>query len=217
VALSRADAKTLGALLGAPVTVVRNAPPAPPPSTGALDWPDGKTRVLSVGRLETQKGFDRMLRALATPQVKALAWHWNVIGEGSERAALTGLVSALGLAGRVTLVGARPGVDGLRDAELLLAPSRFEGMPLVPMEAAEARVPVLASTIDPHEELYEGVAGALLPRDEGEWPGELARWLGGSELRQRVGEAQRAVIGDDPRGRWFADYEALYRAVMEEG
>jgi glycosyltransferase involved in cell wall biosynthesis len=216
VALSRADAKTLGAMLDAPVTVVRNAPPAPPPSTERLDWPAGQMRVLSVGRLETQKGFDRMLRALAAPEVKALAWHWNVIGEGSERAALTALVRSLGLEGRVSLVGARPGVDGLRDAELLLAPSRFEGMPLVPLEAAEAGVPVVASTIDPHEELYERVPETLLPRDEREWPAALARWLGEGAHRRRVGEAQRAVIGADPRGKWFADYEALYRAVMAE-
>ncbi len=216
VALSRADARTLGAMLEAPVTVVRNAPPAPPRSTGALDWPAGAVRVLSIGRLETQKGFDRMLRALAAPTARALPWHWNIIGEGSERGALQGLIEGLGLAGRVSLVGARPGVDGLRDAELLLAPSRFEGMPLVPLEAAEAGVPVLASRIDPHEELYERVPDTLLPRDEGQWPAALTRWIGDVSHRVSVGATQRAVIGRDPRGQWFADYEALYRAVMAE-
>lgn len=217
VALSRSDARRLGALLDAEVTVVHNAPPAPPPSTGALAWPDGSLRLLSVGRLESQKGFDRVLRALAAPALKARPWHWNIIGEGAARPELESLIRALDLTARVTLVGARPAVDGLRDAELLLAPSRFEGMPLVPMEAAEAGVPVAASVIDAHEELYERVPEALLPRDEGAWPEALARWLDDASLRGRVGAAQRESLGADPRRRWFADYERLYRAVMREG
>ena len=49
-----------------------------------------------------------------------------------------------------------------------------------------------------------------------QWPAALARWLGEGAHRRRVGEAQRAVIGADPRGKWFADYERLYRAVMAE-
>lgn len=217
VALSRADARRLGAMLGAPVTVVHNAPPAPARSTGRLAWPDGALRLLSVGRLESQKGFDRMLRALAAPDVRARSWHWNVIGEGSARPELEALIAALGLKERVTLVGARPAVDGLRDAALLLAPSRFEGMPLVPMEAAEAAVPVAASVIDAHEELYERAPDALLPRDEGAWPEAMVRWLDDAALRERVGAAQREALGADPRRRWFADYERLYREVMREG
>lgn len=214
VALSRADARTLEALLGVPVTIVRNAPPAATRAPEPLAWPEGSLRLLSIGRLDRQKGFDAMLTALAAPAVRSLAWHWNLIGEGSERASLTAQARALGLEDRVTFHGARPGLDGLCRAELLLAPSRFEGMPLVPLEAAEAGVAVLASTIAPHEELYERVSECLLDRDESAWPAALARWFTDAELRARVAVAQREVLGDNPRRAMFAAYESLYRQLL---
>ncbi len=214
VALSRADARTLEALLGVRVTIVRNAPPAATKQPDPAPWPDGTLRVLSVGRLDRQKGFDAMLTALAAPEVKRLAWHWNIIGEGSERPSLTAQIKSLGLEDRVTLLGARPGIDGFCRAELLLAPSRFEGMPLVPLEAAEAGVPVLASTIAPHEELYERVSECLLDRDERAWPVSLARWLSDADLRARMRLAQREVLGENPRRAMFSAYESLYRELL---
>jgi glycosyltransferase involved in cell wall biosynthesis len=214
VALSRSDATRLAALLGAPVTVVRNAPPAPSRPPCPLPWPTGVLRLLSVGRLEEQKGFDRMLRALADPALQALSWHWTILGEGGAREDLEGLVRALGLGMRVTLPGARPAVDGLCHADLLLAPSRFEGMPLVPLEAAEAGVPVLASAIDAHEELYECVPESLLPRDERAWPSVLVHWLRDGAMRARLAAQQRTLLGVHPRRRCFAAYERLYREVM---
>lgn len=217
VALSRADAARLAPRLDAPVTVVHNAPPAPPAATAPLAWPAGALRILSVGRLESQKGFDRALSALAHPTLRALPWHWNIIGEGSERPAIESAITSHGLRERVTLTGARPAIDGLCDAELLLAPSRFEGMPLVPMEAAEAGVPVAAAVIPAHEELYEHAPASLLPRDEAAWPAALARWLSDPTWRESVRDAQRKLLGEDPRRRWFADYERLYRAVLREG
>lgn len=214
VALSRADARTLEPLLGAAVTVVRNAPPAPRTAPDPLLWPDGATRLLSVGRLDRQKGFDAMLRALAAPEVRALSWHWNVVGEGGERAALTEQAASLGLGERVSFVGARPAIDGFCRAELVLSPSRYEGMPLVPLEAAEAGVAVLASTIDPHEELYERVPDCLLARDERAWPATIARWITDGELRARMRVAQREVLGENPRRAMFTAYEALYRQLL---
>ncbi len=215
VALSRADARTLEPLLGVPVTVVRNAPPAPPRGPQSIAWPDDGLRVLSVGRLDRQKGFDAMLTALAAPEVRSLAWHWNVIGEGSERASLTAQARSLGLGDRVTFIGARPAIDGFARAELLLSPSRFEGMPLVPLEAAEAGVAALVSTIAPHEELYERVPECLLPREERAWPSAIARWISDAALRERMRLAQREVLGENPRRVMRSAYEALYHQLLE--
>jgi glycosyltransferase involved in cell wall biosynthesis len=202
-------------MLGVAVTVVRNAPPAPSAAPVPLSWPEGVCRVLSVGRLVDQKGFDRALRALASPAVRALPWHWNIIGEGEARDTLMALAATLGLASRVSFVGARPAVDGLCKADLVLAPSRFEGMPLVPLEAAEAGVMVLASRIAAHEELYEQTPEALLDTDEARWPETLQRCLGDAALRARVFLAQRAVLGDNPRRATYTAYEALYRDLLK--
>ena len=210
VALSREDARTLERLLGAPVVVVRNAPPRAIPSTRPVTWPEEIVRLVSVGRLEWQKGFERMIDALAHPPVRDLPWHWNLLGEGSLRDALRARITTAGLDERITLVGARPASDGLTGAHLLLAPSLREGMPLVPLEALEAGVPVIASRIPPHEELFEKVPDALLSADEGAWPTDLVRVIADGVVRQRLLLAQRRILGDDPRESTWRMYASLY-------
>jgi glycosyltransferase involved in cell wall biosynthesis len=212
VALSSADAARLRAL-GLRVEVVRNAPPAPRAAATEIPVANGTLRLVSVGRLDPQKGFDQMLPALAA--LRALRWHWLVAGEGPARDALTSQRDALDLATRVTLLGARPAREVLAGAALLLAPSRAEGMPLVPMEAIEAGVPVIASPIAAHAELFAATPECLLPADARAWPDALARWIHDDDARRALHVAQRAVLGDDPRARLWRDYEALYRAAAE--
>ncbi len=198
------------------MTVIRNAPPAPEPSANPIVREGTSVRLLTVGRLEAQKGFDRLLRALAHPTLQDLPWTLVMIGEGTQRAALEGLVGSLGLALRVSFVGRRPAADGWTHADLLLAPSRCEGMPLVPLEAAEAGVPVVASEIPAHRELYAPVPESLLPADEDRWPEPLHRWIVGNDNRRALGLAQRRVLGENPRETLWNAYSLLYSSVCKD-
>jgi glycosyltransferase involved in cell wall biosynthesis len=209
IALSRHDAARLGAL-GLRAQVIRNAPPPPRPATRPFAWPDGVARLASVGRLDPQKGFDRMLRALAP--LAAHPWHWAVAGEGAARAELAALRDALGLHDRVTFVGQRAPLDVFAGASWALAPSRSEGMPLVPLEAVEAGVPVLASDIAPHRELFGDAPAALLPSDERRWSDALAV-LFDEGARAAAAAAQRALLGGDPRARYWRQTALCYDAV----
>jgi glycosyltransferase involved in cell wall biosynthesis len=209
IALSHHDAARLGAL-GLRAQVIRNAPPPPRPATQPFPWPDVTTRLASVGRLDPQKGLDRMLRALAP--LAARSWHWAIAGDGAARAELTARRDALGLHDHVTFLGARPPLDVFTGASWVLVPSRSEGMPLVALEAVEAGVPVLASDIAAHRELFAGAPGALLPADERGWSDALAAHLDGDD-RGRVAAAQRAVLGGDARGRYWRQTALCYDAV----
>ncbi|MEZ4392609.1 MAG: glycosyltransferase [Polyangiales bacterium] len=148
--------------------------------------------------------------------LRKLPWHWVIAGDGPERGALAARRDRLGLSDRVTLLGRRPARDVFARAELLLAPSRSEGMPLVPLEAMEAGVPVLASPIAPHQELLGEAPGSLLHRSQDRWPEDLARWFRDADARDALRLAQRALLGDDPRARLWRDYAALYARVAEE-
>lgn len=214
VALSQHDAARLRAL-GMEAVVVRNAPPAPTPATAPVAFPEGLARLVSVGRLDPQKGFDRMLDALAHPEVRARPWRWVIAGDGPAREALVAQRDRLGLTDRVEFAGRRPVADALARADLLLAPSRAEGMPLVPLEAIEAGVAVLASRIAPHEELLSCAPGSLLDTDPARWPARVAALLDDVSARDALRLAQREVLGDDPRAALWRAYEALYRAVAE--
>jgi glycosyltransferase involved in cell wall biosynthesis len=211
VALSHHDAARLGEL-GLRARVIRNAPPPPRPATRPFDWPDGALPVASVGRLDPQKGFDRMLRALAHPTLSERPWHWAIAGDGPALAELTALRDALGLRDRVSFAGSRPPMDLFTGASWVLAPSRSEGMPLVPLEAMEAGVPVLASDIGAHRELFSAAPGSLLPADEARWPDGLGA-LFDEGTRAAVKLAQRAVLGDDPREGYWRETRLCYDAA----
>ncbi|MEY4579513.1 MAG: hypothetical protein RL701_4216, partial [Pseudomonadota bacterium] len=93
------------------VALATNAPPLPPEHADtvfSLPYPEASLRLLSVGRLQPQKGLDRLITALARPVLRALAWHWNIVGEGEQRPELERLIQHFGLTDRVQLLGAHP-------------------------------------------------------------------------------------------------------------
>ncbi|WP_424940520.1 glycosyltransferase family 4 protein [Aliiroseovarius sp. S253] len=161
---ARAD---LPASVQASSTVIPNlcAPdpdhPAQPDSSG--------NRLVAVGRLDKQKGFDVLLQAMvsivdALPDVSL-----TIHGEGQERQALEALRSELNLEDHVALPGASPSPGAwLSEADLLVMPSRFEGFPNVLAEATVSGLPAVSTDCDfgPREIILEGENGVLVPVDD---------------------------------------------------
>lgn len=108
--------------------------------------------MLSVGRLEANKGFEIMLEALGQVREKLTqlqpGWRWLVVGGGSQAEKLLGETARLGLAGRVSWLGPvdTPALHALYDsAGLFVHPTLYEGSSLVTLEALAHRLPVIAS------------------------------------------------------------------------
>jgi glycosyltransferase involved in cell wall biosynthesis len=127
--------------------LLRNGVPPPPvPSDRKAlmrSWglPGGLALVLSPGRLVPQKDHMTAIRAIQHLPAAALV----IIGDGPLRVELQAEVDALGVGARVRLVSWRTdlrSVMGAADAVLLA--SRWEGFPLVAVEAMMASVPVVA-------------------------------------------------------------------------
>lgn len=126
-------------------------------------------RLVAVGRLDPQKGFDVLLRAMvsiveALPNVSL-----TIHGEGRARANLETLRSELKLDDHVALPGSSPSPGAwLSEADLLIMPSRFEGFPNVLAEATVSGLPVVSSDCDfgPREIVVEGENGLLVPVDD---------------------------------------------------
>lgn len=145
--------------------------------------------VLGLGRLEAQKGFDVLIEAharLGRPDLDLL-----LAGEGSARAALEGLVRARGTGDRVRFLGStdRPAsLALLRGAAVVACPSRFEGLPLVCIEALAAGRPVVATAVNGIPELvHDGETGLLVPPDDpAALAAALARLLDAPELAARL-------------------------------
>lgn len=216
VAPSIDDERRLRAIVGPRARVVRvtNCPPLPrvrEPDNAAFSWPRDAVRLLAVGRLVRQKGFDRLIDALASDVLAPLAWHLAIVGGGPEEPALRAQIEARALGARVTIDTQRRAASLYATADVLVAASRSEGFPLVPLEAIEAGVPVLLSPIAAHRELMAQRSEALLPDDVARWPDFLARWIRDAEARLALRRAQRSALPEDLRAPTFDAYAQLYR------
>jgi glycosyltransferase involved in cell wall biosynthesis len=139
----------------APVMVVDNVVDPPPrpdrdAARAALGLAANAKVALFLGRLDVrQKGLDTLAAAIRAQAARLKGWTFLIVGAGEGAATFDAL--ARDLAGRVDLRSIpwtdRP-QDPLTAADLLLMPSRWEGVPLVMLEAMTYGVPILGSGID---------------------------------------------------------------------
>jgi glycosyltransferase involved in cell wall biosynthesis len=125
--------------------------------------------VLGVGRLEPQKGFDTLLRAVSILQ-RRLPARLLILGEGPERPSLEKLAGDLGMREATRLPGfvTNPWSYMARAAVFCLS-SRFEGFGLVVAEAMAVGLGVVATDCGPTSELLDGGRlGPLVPVDDHE-------------------------------------------------
>jgi len=116
--------------------------------------------ITCISRLARQKGLDLLLRA-APQLLRALPDHdLLLVGDGPETRNLRRLTEELGIARRVHFPGWQPAVpEILLASDVMVLPSRWEGMPNVLLEAMVCGRPVVCSAA-------EGVAEVLGPLAE---------------------------------------------------
>ena len=179
----------------------------------SLPRPYAGPTIGTIGRLDRQKGFDLVLRSL----VELPDSHLVIIGDGPERGALEQLAAELGVAARTEFQGWRDDPRRhLTTFDVFVAPSRFEGFPLVIVEAMLAGLPVVASAVGSvAEAVVDGRTGLLVPPED---PRALARalaaLLGDSGRRMSMGAAGREhAQAFTPRAMALA-YERLYHEIL---
>ena len=119
--------------------------------------------LLFVGRLAKQKGLDWLLACLPDLFARLPDHDLVLAGDGPQRDSLQQLAARLKVAERVHFLGWRADVPQLlKRADLLVLPSRYEGMPNVVLEALAAGVPVVATRVEGAEEILGGLAATCL-------------------------------------------------------
>jgi D-inositol-3-phosphate glycosyltransferase len=139
------------------VQVVENGIVAVPAEPGcrdavrsALGLHDEDRLLLMVGRIEFwQKRHDLAVQALAVARARGARLHLLVVGSGPDEAALRAQVQALGLGDAVHWQAWHTDVAPFYAAcDALLLPSRYEGVPLVMLEAMHAGRRIVAANVD---------------------------------------------------------------------
>lgn len=169
-----------------------------------------------LGRLSPEKGVDIFLEAAATLMRSGQRFTAIVAGDGPERDRLEAQRSALDLDGIVHFVGAMDAVSPVYDAlDVLVIPSRSEGLPNVLLEALRADVPVVATDVGAIREVVRDTRAAIIVRPES--AAELAGGIAAAIEAQDDEEAshdRRAAAERMSLGHRAQEHLRLYREVM---
>lgn len=164
--------------------------------------PNAELMILSVSRLERNKGYHLLAHALHRAMHQQLlppTWRWVLVGDGKERHALAAQVADLGIEQHVTFAG-RVGDDDLQNlyaaADFFVHPTLYEGSSLVTLEAMIHQRPVLATAAGGiPDKIFNNVNGILVT------PGSITALFDGlSQMLvarphwARWGEAGAAIV-----------------------
>jgi phosphatidyl-myo-inositol dimannoside synthase len=165
-----------------------------------LGWQD-RTVIITVGRLQKRKGQDQLIRCLPAIRHEYPNILYSIVGDGSEKPALEGLVKELDIADCVEFRGEVSDDEMLKcyqHSDIFVLPNRtidgdFEGFGMVLLEAQACGKPVITGTSGgTGEAMMDGTTGLRVNCDSvPELTKAINRLLGDKEVRDRMGATGR--------------------------
>lgn len=154
---------------------------------------EGKILIVSVARLDRQKGVDILIAAAAEVIKSRLDVRFIVVGDGSEKSEICDLIQQVGIGQFFHLVGScdNPRIY-LEASDIFVLASRWEALPLAIPEAYRAGLPVVATDVGGVAEIVSDRVGAVVPSEN---PAALAQALlriaSNNELRKKMAAQAR--------------------------
>ncbi|HTX87207.1 MAG TPA: glycosyltransferase [Candidatus Nanoarchaeia archaeon] len=168
----------------------------------------------SIGRLEPQKDFPTLIKAMA--EIKGA--ECRIIGAGGERKKLARLIAELSLADKVKLLGWQKDTSTfLKQTDIFVLPSRWEGFGIVILEAGLSGLPVIGSRVDGIAEIIaDGQDGLLFePGNSAELARKIKSLQADPALRERLGKnLQDKILEKFSIEKMVKQYEDLYFEVL---
>lgn len=122
--------------------------------------------VMAVGRYDYQKGFDRLIDAWAIVCSKFVDWKLEIIGDGNLRSDMLKQIESKGLNEQIILkrIPANEMKEAYMNASIFVLSSRYEGLPMVLLEAQAAGLPIVsfACKCGPKDVVKDGIDGYLV-------------------------------------------------------
>lgn len=157
-------------------------------------------RVIAVGRLDYQKGFDRLIQAWCYIQRdgRYQDWHLDIFGQGEWHEMLENMISERNLNDSIRLNNPTNQIGReYAQSSLIVMTSNYEGFGMVLVEAMACGVPAVAfdCKCGPRDIISDGENGLLVPN--GDIPGlagAMMKLMGDYELRRRMSVKARQVV-----------------------
>lgn len=150
-------------------------------------------KVIAVGRYCYQKALDKLIQAWGIVCREIADWKLHLVGDGEDRAQLQKQISELGLTERVVLGRAETDMKSVYlNSSVLALSSRYEGLPMVLLEAQAAGLPIVSfeCKCGPKDVLTDGVDGILVKEGNVEGMAQgLLKLIKDETLRKQMGIA----------------------------
>ena len=145
-----------------------------------------------IGRFHAQKGIDVLLKAFEKIEKSKMNVRLMLVGDGTLRKKIWKQSQTLGNDNRVLFTGIRKDIPLiLSSLDIFVLPSRWEGLPLVLLEAMAAGLPIVATAVGGIPEVVvDGETGFLVPPEDPEaLASAITRLIEDSVLRKKFGKA----------------------------
>jgi glycosyltransferase involved in cell wall biosynthesis len=190
---------------------------AKPKDLAELGLPSGRRAILFVGRLDKQKGMDRFFQELPALFRELPDYDLLVVGDGPQAAALERSARRLESHDRVHFLGWQADIPPIMAAaDVLVLPSRWEGMPNVVLEAMAVGKPVVATQAEGTVELV-GLAALEQTVPVGEWQQfrtQLTSVLRDKSLAADLGRRNQMRAEQFSLEAVVLRYERLYQSLI---
>lgn len=194
------------------------------PNTALMKAPSevkahGNKRVIAVGRLDFQKGFDRLIEAWAlVPAALRKEWHLDIFGQGEWLPMLNEMIDKKGLQGSAKI---NPPTKNIREEYLssafLVMSSHWEGLPMVLIEAMALGLPAVCFDFKcgPKDIIKDGVNGLLV--QEGDIPAlakAIQRMIENPEMVERMGAEALLIREKYTEHAIMAKWENCFKSIL---
>ena len=157
-------------------------------------------RVIAVGRLDYQKGFDRLINAweIVHKSGKYNDWRLDIFGQGEWKEMLQGMIDERGLNSSAFINKPTKNIgEEYADSAMLVMSSNYEGFPMVMIEAMACGLPVVAFDFKcgPKDIISDGENGLIIRNgDIGALAEGMMRLMEDTENRKRMSLNARKIV-----------------------
>lgn len=168
--------------------------------------------LVHVGRFNEQKNHEGLLLAFRTVAEQEPDCRLDLLGDGELREKTEGLAKQLGIYEKIRFLGSQSNVyPYLKEADIFLLPSNYEGMPMTIIEAMGTGLPVVATAVGGVPDMIcHGESGLLTSTDPEEIAGAVLSLIPDRSLRQKLGEAAKTESRRFSAGYMAAEYCKVY-------
>ena len=149
---------------------------------------DGNTNILTIGRLEYQKGYDLLLKVALLLKAKKIKFKWYIIGGGSLYNYLNNEIIRDNLSKNLFLLNVKKNpYPYLKKCDIYAQTSRHEGYGIAIAEARILNKPIISTNIDCiKEQIEDNVNGILSSFNEKEYSAKLIKLICDISLQKRL-------------------------------